>query len=262
MTVAKPSALQEAWCEAGGRRVRYLVGGDGPPLVLVHGLGGSASNWVELWPELAKHRRVLVPELPGHGGSDAVPRGSTLAPFADTVAAVIEQEGAGPAPVVGHSLGGVVALRLALQRRRAVSGLVIASGAGISSATAAGVEIDDLRRLNEQTQPGDAASGGGRGNLRFELLVPYQRTQFRVHRVKRVCGTPIYKILESLGVDEAASKKRLAKVASIFGGLSKLDLPEELHVRTGALRGELRLGFLPPALRRIGAGDAPVAPVV
>ena len=54
MTVAKPSALQEAWCEAGGRRVRYLVGGDGPPLVLVHGLGGSASNWVELWPELAK----------------------------------------------------------------------------------------------------------------------------------------------------------------------------------------------------------------
>jgi pimeloyl-ACP methyl ester carboxylesterase len=134
MTVAKPS-LSEAWCEAAGRRIRYLVGGAGPPLVLVHGLGGSASNWVMLAPELARHRRVIVPELPGHGGSEAVPRGSTLAPFADAVAAVIEQEGAAPAPVVGHSLGGVVVLRLALQRRRVVAGLVIASGAGISSAT-------------------------------------------------------------------------------------------------------------------------------
>src|SRR3954453_11075462 len=136
MTVAKPSALQETWCEAGGRRGRDLAGGEGAPLVLVHGLGGAASNWVELAPELARHRRVLVPELPGHGGSDPVPPGSTLAPFADTVAAVIEHEGVGPAPGAGALLGGVVALRLALQRRRAVSGLVIASGAGISSATA------------------------------------------------------------------------------------------------------------------------------
>jgi pimeloyl-ACP methyl ester carboxylesterase len=144
MTVAKPPSLQEAWAEADGRRVRYLVGGDGPPLVLVHGLGGSASNWVELAPELARHRRVLVPELPGHGGSDPLPRDSTLARFADAVAAVIEQEGAAPAPVVGHSLGGVVALRLALQRRRAVSGLVIASGAGISSATAQARRVLEL----------------------------------------------------------------------------------------------------------------------
>src|SRR3954452_9533076 len=89
MTVAKPSALQETWCEACGRRVRYLAGGDGPPLVLGHGLGGSASIWVELASELARHRLVLVPELPGRVGSDPVPPGSTLAPFEDTVAAVI-----------------------------------------------------------------------------------------------------------------------------------------------------------------------------
>jgi pimeloyl-ACP methyl ester carboxylesterase len=135
MTEAKPP-LEEAWSTAGGRRVRYLAGGDGPPLVLVHGLGGSASNWGEVAPELVRRRRVLVPELPGHGGSEPVSRGSTLEPFADAVAAVLEQEGTAPAPIVGHSLGAVVALRLALRHPDRVSGLVLVSGAGISSATA------------------------------------------------------------------------------------------------------------------------------
>ena len=122
MTDAKPllGEFEERFAEAGGRRVRYLVGGAGRPLVLVHGWGGSASNWAVLAPDLARSRRVIVPELPGHGGSDRVPRGSTLAPYADSVAAVVEQEDAAPAPVVGHSLGGVVSLRLALQLRSPV----------------------------------------------------------------------------------------------------------------------------------------------
>jgi len=128
-------SFEERFAEVGGRRVRYLVGGAGPPLVLVHGWGGSASNWAVLAPDLARRRRVIVPELPGHGGSERVPRASTLAPYAETVAAAAEQEDASPAPVVGHSLGGVVSLRLALLRRGAVSGLVMASAAGISSST-------------------------------------------------------------------------------------------------------------------------------
>jgi 3-oxoadipate enol-lactonase len=90
---------------------------------------------VELAPVLAEQRRVIVPELPGHGGSTALPARSPLVAFADAVAAVLEQEASGPAPVVGHSLGGTVAVRLALRRPGAVSGLVLASGAGISSAT-------------------------------------------------------------------------------------------------------------------------------
>ena len=108
--------FEERWLTVHGARVRYYVGGDGPPLLLVHGLGGAASNWTELAPLLARHRRLLVLDLPGHGGSSPLPSAPTLNPFADVVATVAEREGMLPAAVVGHSLGGVVALRLALRR--------------------------------------------------------------------------------------------------------------------------------------------------
>src|SRR5436309_3197468 len=86
--------------------VRYLVAGAGPPLVLVHGLGGAASNWRLIAPALARGRRVIVPELPGHGGSGPLHAAPTLDPYADAVVAVLEHEGALPAPWIGHSLGG------------------------------------------------------------------------------------------------------------------------------------------------------------
>jgi len=129
--------FEEHFAEVKGCRLRYFVGGpsSGAPLVLVHGLGGCAANWVDTAPLLAARRRVLVPELPGHGGSTPLPAVPNLAVFADRVAAVAEREGMLPAAFVGHSLGGVVALRLALRRRNDVSALVLAAGAGISSTT-------------------------------------------------------------------------------------------------------------------------------
>ena len=132
MTDAKVPGLEERFAEIKGVRMRYFVGGEGPPLVLVHGLGGAASNWTELAPLLAARHRVLVPDLPGHGGSTALPGVSGLEPFADRVAAVAEREGMLPAPVVGHSLGGMVVLRLALRRPEAVQALVLAGAAGLS----------------------------------------------------------------------------------------------------------------------------------
>jgi pimeloyl-ACP methyl ester carboxylesterase len=115
-----------------GGRLSYLVAGAGPPVVLVHGLGGSATNWVELAPLLAKSRRVVAPDLPGHGGSEPLAAVSGLESFADRVFAVMETEGVVPAAVVGHSLGGLVALRLALRRPDAVTALVLAGSAGLS----------------------------------------------------------------------------------------------------------------------------------
>jgi len=129
--------FEEHFAEAKGCRLRYFVGGppSGAPLVLVHGLGGCAANWVDTAPLLAEGRRVLVPELPGHGRSTPLPAVPNLAVFADRIAAVAEREGMLPAAFVGHSLGGVVALRLALRRPDDVSALVLAAGAGISSTT-------------------------------------------------------------------------------------------------------------------------------
>jgi pimeloyl-ACP methyl ester carboxylesterase len=125
--------LTERSLELAGARLRYFVGGAGPPLVLVHGLGGSAANWCELAPLLVDRYRLFVPDLPGHAGSEPVAAPGGLEPFADRIAALLEAEDAGPAAVVGHSLGGHVALRLALSRPDAVSALVLAGSAGLST---------------------------------------------------------------------------------------------------------------------------------
>jgi pimeloyl-ACP methyl ester carboxylesterase len=134
VTEAKP--LEERYAEVEGLRLRYLAGGQGAPLVLVHGLGGSVANWVELAPLLARRFRLLVPELAGHGRSEPLASPpATLDSFAGHVGTLMELEGIPRAAVVGHSLGGTVALRLAALRPEAVAALVLAAPAGISSST-------------------------------------------------------------------------------------------------------------------------------
>ncbi len=108
--------------EIGGIRTRYWVGGAGPPLVVVHGLAGAAYNFTDLAPLLARRRRVLIPDLPGHGGTQPLP-GASLSDLAAHVAGVAEHEGMTPAAVLGYSLGGPVALRLAAERPGSVSAI-------------------------------------------------------------------------------------------------------------------------------------------
>ena len=121
--------FEERFSEVRGCRLRYLVAGEGEPLLLVHGLGGAAANWLALAPLLLEGRRVLVPELPGHGGSAPLPAAQSLNSFADRIGTLLDQ----PATVVGHSLGGAIALRLAIRRPELVQALVLAGAAGISS---------------------------------------------------------------------------------------------------------------------------------
>jgi pimeloyl-ACP methyl ester carboxylesterase len=125
--------LEERTAETSG--LRYYAGGSGQPLVLVHGLAGSATNWLELVPELVERHRLLVVDLPGHGGSEPPRPGSSVSDFADAVAHVVDVEDAGPAFVAGHSFGGHVALRLAHRRPELVRGLLLVSPAGIATAT-------------------------------------------------------------------------------------------------------------------------------
>jgi pimeloyl-ACP methyl ester carboxylesterase len=121
--------FEERFVEARGCRLRYLVGGSGDPVMLVHGLGGAAANWLALAPLLLPGRRVIVPELPGHGGSEPLPAAPSLNAYADRLALLLDE----PAAVVGHSLGGAIALRLAIRHPERVRALVLAGSAGISS---------------------------------------------------------------------------------------------------------------------------------
>jgi len=134
-TTLSASGFEERLERVKGVRLRWFVGGEGPSLLLLHGLGGAASNWIELAPELARENRVIAVDLPGHGGSSPLPALPNLEPFADRVGLVLRSEAADPAVVVGHSLGCVVALRLAMRSPELVRGLVLVSAAGIGSTT-------------------------------------------------------------------------------------------------------------------------------
>jgi pimeloyl-ACP methyl ester carboxylesterase len=126
--------FSERWTETKGVRMRWFEAGSGPVVALVHGFGGAASNWALVAPELVRRCRVVVPDLPGHGGSSPLPAPPrNLDPYADRLAAVLDE----PAVLVGHSLGGVAALRLAVRRPELARGLVLAGCAGIGSSTRA-----------------------------------------------------------------------------------------------------------------------------
>ena len=118
-----------------GIRTRYWLGGEGRPLVLVHGLAGAAWNFTELAPLLAARRRVLIPDLPGHGGTAPLQVPGGLGDLAAHVARLTEHEGMAPAPVLGYSMGGVVALRLATERPDGVTAVLLLASAGIVSTT-------------------------------------------------------------------------------------------------------------------------------
>jgi len=106
--------------------------------VLVHGLGGTVENWRAIAPSLAERHRVLVPDLPGHGRSEALPEARHLDAIVDAVLAIAEAEEIERSVWVGHSLGGTISLRAAVRRPDAVRGVVLAAAAGIGSSTRIG----------------------------------------------------------------------------------------------------------------------------
>jgi pimeloyl-ACP methyl ester carboxylesterase len=123
------------FAEIGGVRTRYFLAGDGPPLTVVHGLGGAAVNFTKLAPLLAQSRRVLIPDLPGHGLSAPFEAVEGLTTYAAHVRELAEREGMLPGPVLGYSMGGVIALRLAVEAQEDVTALALVAPAGIVSTT-------------------------------------------------------------------------------------------------------------------------------
>ena len=101
-----------------------------PPLVLLHGAGGSSVVWVDALRRLANPRRVVAPDLPGHGQSERWPGAISLEGYRDAVFSICTQLGIGRAVLGGHSMGAAIALRCALAAPERVAGLVLLNGAG------------------------------------------------------------------------------------------------------------------------------------
>jgi pimeloyl-ACP methyl ester carboxylesterase len=140
-----------------GHRVRFHRAGDGPLLVLLHGIASTSDTWSPVAGALAVNHTVLAPDLLGHGAS-AKPRGDySLGAFASGVRDLVAALGHDRATVVGHSLGGGIAMQFAYQFPERVERLVLIASGGL------GREVHPL--LRAATLPGSelvlALLGGG-----------------------------------------------------------------------------------------------------
>jgi len=120
------------WADVDGHRLRYSkLGGDGPAVLLIHGFGGDLGNWLFTQEPLAAHAQVYALDLPGHGQSSKSVTDGSVAALAKLVAGFMRAVGIERAHLVGHSLGGAIALALAASAPEKVSSVSLLAPAGI-----------------------------------------------------------------------------------------------------------------------------------
>ena len=114
--------------ELNGVKHHYVSKGEGPPIVLVHGLGGSLHSWYGVIETLSLQHHVIALDLRGHGRSDAGNGGYSVQQWAQDVGALITALELPPVTLVGHSLGSLVAQQVALDKNESVDQLVLVGG--------------------------------------------------------------------------------------------------------------------------------------
>ncbi len=123
-----------------GRRVNYVQAGNGPVLLLIHGIAGALENWQAVAEPLARHHTVVAPDLPGHGGSAPSAGDYSLGAFATGLRDLLVALGHERATLVGHSLGGGIAMQFTYQFPEMAERLVLVSSGGL------GPEVSALLR--------------------------------------------------------------------------------------------------------------------
>ena len=182
--------------ELHGHRVCYREAGDGGPVVLlIHGIVGCAEQWDQVMPLLAEHYTVIAPDLLGHGQS-AKPRGDySLGAYAASVRDLLVALGHRRATVVGHSLGGGVAMQFAYEYPPFAQRLVLVSSGGL------GREVHLM--LRAATLPGS------------EVVLPLIAHE-RVHGLGGTIGRALDRVGLRAGPD-------LAEMARGYGSLADAD---------------------------------------
>jgi pimeloyl-ACP methyl ester carboxylesterase len=131
MDVDWPSLTRRV--EIDGRTVNVVdTGGDGPPLLWIHGLSGRWQNWLANVPAFMDRYRCIVPDLPGFGESELPREDISISGYARTVDRLCDELDVDGPTVIGNSLGGFVAAELAIAFPTRVDKLVLVSAAGLS----------------------------------------------------------------------------------------------------------------------------------
>src|SRR5215218_9400364 len=160
-----------------GHRVSYRTAGRGPVLVLMHGVADSSATWESVTPALSRHFTLVAPDLLGHGDS-ATPRGDySLGAHATGARDLLTALGHSRVTVVGHSLGGGIAMQFAYQFPERCERLVLVASGGLGREVhlllraAALPGVDYLLPLITSRRVLDAGRGVG-SVLRWARLAP------------------------------------------------------------------------------------------
>jgi pimeloyl-ACP methyl ester carboxylesterase len=197
--VAAPSAQFEEWQIAlHGRRAVYRIAGSGPAVVLIHGMLNSSSHWQSVALDLARDHTVLAPDLIGHGDS-AAPRGDySLGAHAASIRDLMTAVGIERASIVGHSLGGGVAMQFFYQFPQRVERLALISSGGL------GREVSPM--LRTAALPG--FSGLLSMTIRPRLLAALTDTGHRLRRRGLTAGVYLQAIARALRPLENADARQ------------------------------------------------------
>jgi pimeloyl-ACP methyl ester carboxylesterase len=114
-----------------GERVAYLDEGSGEVILLLHGIAGSSQTWRSLIRPLSRHHRVIAPDLLGHGNSTKPRSDYSLGALSVLVRDILDQLGIARATIVGHSLGGGVAMQFVYQHPDYVQRMVLIASGGL-----------------------------------------------------------------------------------------------------------------------------------
>lgn len=125
----EPVGLQTRTITVGEKTYWLQTAGEGMPLVLLHGFTGSSKTWLPFFPALARHFQVVAVDLPGHGQTVAPddPEGYRMERVCDDLLAVLDELGIGVFHLLGYSMGGRLALHVALAAPQRVRTLVLES---------------------------------------------------------------------------------------------------------------------------------------
>jgi 2-hydroxy-6-oxonona-2,4-dienedioate hydrolase len=200
--------LVEKTVEVQELSTRYLVAGEGPPMVLLHGVGTSAGEWSWVLPELARSHRVYALDLPGYDGSFEPP---DYAPAftASFIGSFLDAVGVESAVVVGNSFGGLVALHLALSEPARVSALILSDSAGLDRtvnpalATLSFPRIGQMATALAKTPPGAAQRALSRALLFFarpwQIPLKWVKDQYKLAQLPNFTEATLATLRSTVG---------------------------------------------------------------
>jgi pimeloyl-ACP methyl ester carboxylesterase len=164
MHVADPTPELQFQTIHGYRRA-FRIAGSGPALLLIHGVGDNSTAWEPVHSRLARRFTVLAPDLLGHGQSDKPRADYSVAAYANGMRDLLSVLGIDKVTVVGHSLGGGVAMQFAYQFPQLVDRLILVSAGGVTK------DVNIALRLASLPVGGEALA-----LLRLPLVLPTMQT--------------------------------------------------------------------------------------